>query len=59
MGKTINQFELRDADIVLRPALIGVSSADFTARVRAIRAGRDVTTSLLPEIKAKLAALAR
>ena len=59
MGKTINQFELRDADVVLRPALIGVSSADFTARVRAIRAGREMATVLLPEIKAKLAALAR
>jgi len=59
MGKTINQFELRDADVVLRPALIGVSSADFTSRVRAIRAGREMATALLPEIKAKLAALAR
>ena len=59
MGKTINHFELRDADVVLRPALIGVSSADFTARVRAIRAGREMATVLLPEIKAKLAALAR
>ena len=59
MGKSINQFELRDADVVLRPALVGVSSADFTSRVRAIRAGREMATALLPEIKAKLAALAR
>ncbi|MDE1950467.1 MAG: patatin-like phospholipase family protein, partial [Burkholderiales bacterium] len=28
MSRSINQFELRDADIVLRPALAGVSSAD-------------------------------
>ena len=59
MGKSINQLELRDADVVLRPALVGVSSADFTSRVRAIRAGREMAASLLPEIKAKLAALAR
>jgi NTE family protein len=59
MGKSINQFELRDADIVLRPALVGVSSADFTSRVRAIRAGREMATQLLPEIKAKLTSLAR
>ena len=59
MGKSINQFELRDADVVLRPALLGVSSADFTSRVRAIRAGREMATAMLPDIKAKLAALAR
>jgi len=57
MGKSINQFELRDADIVLRPGLTGVSSADFSARLRAIQAGRDVAQRLLPEIKARLAAL--
>lgn len=57
MGKSINQFELRDADIVLRPALSGVSSADFSARLRAIQAGRDVAQRLLPEIRARLAAL--
>ena len=59
MGKSINQFELRDADVVLRPALTGVSSADFTSRVRAIRAGREMATQMLPEIRAKLLALAR
>ena len=59
MGKSINQFELRDADVVLRPALVGVSSADFTSRVRAVRAGREMAPTMLPEIRAKLAALAR
>ena len=58
MGKSINRFELREADVVLRPGLVGVGSADFTARVRAIRAGREKATELLPEIKAKLAAMA-
>ncbi len=57
MGKSINQFELRDADVVLRPALAGVSSADFSARLRAIQAGRDVAQRLLPEIRSRLAAL--
>jgi NTE family protein len=59
MGKSINRFELREADVVLRPSLVGVGSADFTARVRAIRAGREKATEMLPEIVAKLAALAR
>jgi len=57
MGKSINHFELRDADIVLRPGLAGVSSADFSARLRAIQAGRDVAQRLLPEIRARLAAM--
>ena len=59
MGKSINRFELLGADVVLRPALVGVSSADFTSRVRAIRSGREMAAAMLPEIKAKLAALAR
>ena len=59
MGKSINRFELLGADVVLRPALVGVSSADFTSRVRAIRSGREMATAMLPEIKAKLATLAR
>ena len=59
MGKSINRFELLGADVVLRPALVGVSSADFTSRVRAIRSGREMATAMLPEIKAKLASLSR
>ena len=59
MGKRISYFELREADVVLRPGLVGVSSADFTSRVRAIRAGREMATAMLPDIRAKLAGLAR
>ncbi len=59
MSRSINRFELREADVVLRPNLVGVSSADFQSRVRAIRAGREAATALLPELKARLAALAK
>jgi NTE family protein len=59
MGRSINQFELRDADIVLRPSLAGVSSADFTARRRAIQAGRDAALAVLPALKARIADLTR
>ena len=59
MGKSINQFELRDADIVLRPPLIGVASSDFTSRVRAIRSGREAAQAQLPDIRARIAALTR
>jgi len=57
MGRSINHFELRDADVVLRPAMAGMSSADFGARSRAIAAGREVAMRLLPELKARIVAL--
>ena len=56
MGRSINHFELREADVVLRPRLHGVSSADFAARKRSIAAGREIALALLPDLKAKLAA---
>lgn len=59
MGKSINSFELREADVVLRPKLAGVSSADFSNRKRSIQAGRDAMTAALPELKAKLLTKAR
>jgi NTE family protein len=55
MGRSINQFELRDADVVVRPQLTGVSSADFTVRLKAIQAGREVALRLLPDIRARIA----
>ena len=49
MGRSINNFELREADLVLRPKLAGVSSADFAARKRSILAGREVMLALLTQ----------
>lgn len=54
MGKSINSFELQEADIVVRPSLTGVSSADFGARQRAIVAGRVAMQALLPQLKEAL-----
>jgi NTE family protein len=59
MGKSINHFELRDADVVVRPRLQGVGSADFTARSRAIAAGRDAAQLMLAELRARITALTR
>ncbi len=59
MGKSINHFELSDADVVLRPRLNGVGSADFTARQRAIGAGREAALAALPALRARIAALTR
>lgn len=57
MGRSINQLELRDADVVLRPELSGLSGADFTARQRAIQAGREAAQRALPALRARIAAL--
>jgi NTE family protein len=56
MGRSINRFELRDADVVLRPRLAGVSGADFSARKRAIDAGREAALAMLPQLRQRLAA---
>jgi NTE family protein len=56
MGKSINRLELRDADLVVRPALNDVGSADFKARRRSIEAGRAAMLQALPQLKAALAA---
>jgi NTE family protein len=56
MGRSINSFELREADVVLRPKLPGVSGADFTARKRSIQAGRDAALALLAELRSRIAA---
>lgn len=54
MGKSINNFELRDAEVVLRPSLNGVGSSDFGARARAIEAGRAAMQAALPQLRAAL-----
>ncbi|WP_296356722.1 patatin-like phospholipase family protein [Ramlibacter sp.] len=56
MGKSINSFELRDADVVVRPLLAGVGSADFAAKRRAIEAGRAAMQALLPQLRAAIEA---
>ena len=58
MARSINQFELRDADIVLRPQLQGMSGADFRGRQRAIQAGREAAQAQLPALRARLGAWA-
>jgi NTE family protein len=56
MGRSINSFELRDADVVLRPRLPGVSGADFAARKKSIQAGREAALAALADLRAKVAA---
>ncbi|MDO8284535.1 MAG: patatin-like phospholipase family protein [Rhodoferax sp.] len=56
MSKSINYFELREADIVVQPALPGVSSSDFSSRKKSIEAGRRAMQQLMPQLRAAISA---
>jgi NTE family protein len=58
MGKSINQYELKDADVVVRPSLVGLKGADFSSRQRAIDSGRAAMLAALPALRARLQARA-
>ena len=59
MGRSINSFELRDADVVLRPKLANVGGADFSARKRSILAGREAALAQLAGLRERIAAKTR
>jgi NTE family protein len=56
MGQSINQYELREADIVIQPRLGTMKGNDFPGRNIAILAGEQATVALLPELRQKLKA---
>lgn len=58
MGKSINGWELKDADLVVRPSLAGMGGGDFAGRRRAIEAGRAAMQALLPQLRAAMEAKA-
>jgi len=59
MGHAISQFELQDADVVMRPKLEGIGSAEFSARRLSILAGREAALMVMPQLKERIAARAR
>ena len=59
MGKSINAYELKEADVVVRPSLADTSGADFSSRRRSIEAGRAAMLQALPGLRLKLVELAR
>ena len=59
MGRSINALALRQADVVVRPSLKGVGSADFASRERSIEQGRQAMLAALPQLREKLTALKR
>ena len=56
MQRSINQYELKSADIVITPHLLQMSSGDFKSRNAAILAGEVATQEQMGLIKEKLKA---
>lgn len=59
MGHSISQYELQDADVVMRPKLQGVGGGNFGARRLSILAGREAALMVLQQLKEKIAAKTR
>jgi NTE family protein len=59
MGKSINEYALQSADVVIRPELVGVKSGDFTAKRRAMDAGKLAMQRQIPQLKALIEAKSR
>ncbi len=54
MVRSINNFELREADVVVRPSLGAIGAAEFSARRKSIEAGRAAMIAALPKVRAAL-----
>lgn len=57
MGQKLGEQELARADIVIRPRVSQIGSADFEQKNQAILEGERATQAAMPAIKAKLAAV--
>ncbi|TCS39656.1 NTE family protein [Paucimonas lemoignei] len=57
MGQSINQYELKEADVVIKPNLGTMKGADFGGRNLAILAGEQAALAQLAEIRQKLQAM--
>jgi len=56
MGQRINQFELKDADVVIQPSLGTMKGNDFASRNQAILAGEQAAFAVMAQLKQKLKA---
>ncbi|MET0321404.1 MAG: patatin-like phospholipase family protein, partial [Duganella sp.] len=54
MGQRINQYELKDADIVITPSLGKMAGNDFAGRNQAILAGEQAAAQVMVQLKQKL-----
>lgn len=55
MGKSINQFELPKADILIQPELSNMKGTDFKSRNAAVLAGEIAAQAKMNELKTKIA----
>jgi NTE family protein len=51
MGKSINSYELRFADLVVKPEKKGLASASFSSRLAAIQSGRQAMNTQMPVLR--------
>jgi NTE family protein len=56
MGQRLNQHELKDADVVITPALGTMGSADFNGRNLAVLAGEQAAAGAMQQLKTRLRA---
>jgi NTE family protein len=56
MGQSINRYELKEADVVIRPDLGNMKGNDFSGRNLAILMGEQATIAAMTELKLKLKA---
>ena len=56
MGQSLNQYELKQADIVIRPELANMKGNDFASRGPAIIAGEKAALALIAEIRQRIKA---
>ncbi len=56
MGQSIRAAELPQADIVIRPELVGISSSNFESKQQAILQGERAALAAMSQIRARLAA---
>ncbi|MFC0348392.1 patatin-like phospholipase family protein [Undibacterium danionis] len=56
MGQSLNQFELKSADVVIKPELASMKGNDFNGRNLAILAGERATNAVIGELKEKIRA---
>lgn len=54
MGQSLNHYELKQADIVIRPELPNMKGNDFNGRVPAIIAGEKAAQALIAEIRQRI-----
>ncbi|MDQ5946740.1 MAG: hypothetical protein QG619_2170, partial [Pseudomonadota bacterium] len=54
MGQSLNRSELPQADIVIRPDISQLASADFKTRHLAVLEGEKATAQAMPALKEKL-----